>query len=264
MESKRKYKITLTRVQIKNIYKVTDDKEKQKRIMSILSYMIKYTDMETLELTKTRNKLYTMYSVNNWKYHEKISKSHFYKITDLIMENEYFLKDNEDSKKGNGETLEEIKEIAVSVENTNVEDNGLKTNALTNNNNTNTYTLYTSTDVKAMDLVEDVFKDLKIKSKVIKTMVIGKLQNMVLDIKGAVAYIIRVITEKMEQYNTMKVNYAKKVAETKYSKTKNTFMSKKANVVNKAVNHVVATSFNNFESRQYDYDDLEKRLLGWN
>lgn len=258
----KRYRVTLTRTQINNIYNVTTDREKQKRIMSILAYMTKYTDMETLELNVTRNKLYEMYGVNNWKNHEKISKSYFYKITDLVRENNYFL---EKPEKISEEISEETKEIAVSVENTNVEETSIKTNNLTNNN-TNTYTLYTSSEdvknnVKAMDLLDEIFKDLKIKSKVIKTMVIAKLQNTVLDCKGAVSYIMKVITEKMEQYNTMKVNYAKKVAETKYSKAKSGFIGKKSNVV---CSGVVATGFNNFKAREYDYEDLERKLLGWN
>lgn len=258
----KRYRVTLTRTQINNIYNITTDREKQKRIMSILAYMTKYTDMETLELNVTRNKLYKMYGVNNWKNHEKISKSYFYKITDLVRENNYFL---EKPEKISEEISEETEEIAVSVENTNVEEESIKTNEITNNN-TNTYTLYTSSEdvknnVKAIDLLDEMFKDLKIKSKVIKTMVIAKLQNMVLDCKGAVPYIMKVITEKMEQYNAMKVNYAKKVAETKYSKAKNGFIGKKSNVV---YSGVVATGFNNFKAREYDYDDLERKLLGWN
>lgn len=90
-------------------------------------------------------------------------------------------------------------------------------------------------------------------------MVLAKLQNSVLDTKGAISYIMKVIAEKTEQYNVMKVNYARKVSESKYSKTKSEFKGKaKTNSVD-----ISATSFNNFEPRQYNYDDLEKRLLGW-
>ena len=31
----------------------------------------------------------------------------------------------------------------------------------------------------------------------------------------------------------------------------------------KAEDTITNTNFNNFEAREYDYDDLEKKLLGW-
>lgn len=37
----------------------------------------------------------------------------------------------------------------------------------------------------------------------------------------------------------------------------------KPGVFNKPKQSQNKTSFNNFEPRQYDYDDLEKKLLGW-
>lgn len=116
--------------------------------------------------------------------------------------------------------------------------------------NTNTYTLNTETSsVHALDLVKDVFKDLKVKSKMIKDMVISKLKNTILDAKGAVAYIIAVVTEKTEQYNLMRVNYAIAIANTKYSKSKNTYSAP------------VNRKFNNFDGRSYDFDQLEDFLV---
>lgn len=118
--------------------------------------------------------------------------------------------------------------------------------------NTYTYTPDTTNVVHALDLVSDVFKSFKVKSKEIKTMVVAKLKNTVLDAAGAVNYIVKVITEKTEEYNRMRVKYAQKVAETKYNKDKNTF----AIPVKTS-----SRSFYNCESIDYDYDMLEDKLV---
>jgi hypothetical protein len=233
------YKIKLTNKQIQTIYKITDNKDKQSKLMSILSYIIKYT--ENNKLTKSLNKLYNMYIRLEYR---KITRSYFYTLVDLLKDFKLVVDKIED-------TLQDKTNVAESVENTDVDNDLEKHNDLIINN-TYTYTLNTSSNVKvsALDLCEEVFKDLKIKSNIIKQMVISKLQNTVLDGVGAINYIIRVITEKTEQYNAMRVNYAKAVANTKYSKTKNTYSG-------------TGRTFNNFEGREYDYDSLEKKLLGW-
>lgn len=244
------YKIKLTSQQVNKIYEISSKESTQKSLMSILAYLIKYTDQNTNQLTRSYSKLYTMYL----RYHDKITRSYFFTLIGKLKDNNLLsVEDKKEDKK------EDKIESPVAIETTSFDNNSEKPNNKIINN-TNTYTLYTSSDVKAIDLVDEVLRDLKVRSKVIKTMVIAKLQNVVLDCKGAVAYIMKVITEKMEQYNTMKVNYAKKVAESKYSKAKSSFTGKKSNVI---YDNVVATGFNNFKAREYDYADLEKRLLGW-
>ena len=252
MNNKRIYKIKLTEIQIQNIYKITDNKDKQSKIMSILSYLMKYTDAASMKLLKSLNRLFVMYSVKDWKYHSKIARSYFYEIANLIIDSNYFFSPSKDTVV---ETLADKINSTTTVGITNVEADFKKPNNIITKNNTNTYTLDTEQSVNASDLVEYVFKELKIKSKVIKGMVLSKLYNVVLDAKGALNYIIKVITEKTEQYNNMKVNYALKVAETKYSK------SKSICIVADPIPS--PTKFNNFEPRQYDYDSLEKKLLGW-
>lgn len=239
------YKIKLTETEINKIYEISDKKSTQASLMSILSYLIKYTDKTTNTLTKSLNKLYKMYL----RYHSKLTKSYFYTLVGKLKDKNLlsFVQKEETFE----ETFEEIKKVPVSVENTDLnQDYELPNNKQLNN--TNTYTLNTTGVVNAVELLDYVFRDLKIKSKIIKTMVIAKLQNVKLDVKGAVAYIIRVITEKTEQYNSMRVNYAKAVSQTKYSKSKNTFVAPSKKL-----------KFDNFESREYDYDSLERKLLGW-
>lgn len=161
------------------------------------------------------------------------------------------------------ENISDIENI-TSLENTCVQDELLCPKYI-NNKYINTYTLNTTDVVKsevekvhALDLVHDVFNDLKVKSKVIKSMVIAKLKNIILDAAGAIKYIVTVLTEKTEQYNLMRVKYAQQVAKTKYSKSKNSYKP----------NTAKERGFNNFDAREY-YDDpiamksLEKKLLGW-
>ena len=251
MNNKKIYKIKLTEIQIQNIYKITDNKDKQSKIMSILSYLMKYTDAASMKLLKSLNRLFVMYSAKDWKYHSKIARSYFYEIANLILNSHYFFTPLKDTIV---ETLADKINSTKTVETTNVESDFKNPNNIITKNNT--YTLDTDKSVNASDLAEYVFKDLKIKSKVIKGMVLSKLYNVVLDAKGALNYIIKVITEKTEQYNNMKVNYALKVAETKYSKNKSRCIATDPTPS--------PTKFNNFEPRQYDYDYLEKQLLGWN
>lgn len=248
----KKYKTKLTEIQIQNIYKITDNKDKQSKIMSILSYLMKYTEASSMKLLKSINKLFTMYSVNDWEYHAKIARSYFYDIANLIIDNNYFFNLEQDKKV---DTLSDKINSTQILANTNVKADFEKTNNIITNN-TITYTLNTANAIKvsATELVDEAMKDLKIKSKVIKSMVIAKLQNIKLDAVGAVSYIIKVIIEKTEQYNSMRVKYAQKVAETKYSKDKNTFVEPAK---------TTTRTFNNFDPREYDYDVLENQLLGW-
>ncbi|OOM17236.1 hypothetical protein CLSAB_19560 [Clostridium saccharobutylicum] len=209
------YKRKLTNSQIQIIYDITGNKTKQDRLMSVLSYLIKYT--ENNKLTRSLNRLYNMYIRLEYR---KITRSYFYKLVDLLKEYKLFtvLEDKI------GDKIEDKEDTDETIENTGFETDFKKHNDLMPNLNINTYTLKTTNVVKALDLVDEVFKEFKVKSKIIKNMVIAKLQNTVLDAAGAIKYIIKVITEKTEQYNAMRVKYAQSVAKTKYSKSKNTFV----------------------------------------
>lgn len=244
------YKIKLTKKQIDTIYSISDKESTQTTLMSILSYLIKYTDETTNTLTKSFSKLYKMYL----RYHNKITRSYFYTLIRKLKENNLLsfaaVEDEKEDKK------EDKEKVSESVENTDLEGNSEKPNNLINKPILYTYTSNTTSVVKvaAIDLVEDLFKSLKVKSKEIKNMVRSKIQNIQLDQAGAIAYLMKVITEKTEQYNIMRNNYAAKVAESK--RTYNYFNSPKK------------LRFDNFDHREIYDDDaamesLEKRLLGW-
>lgn len=250
--TKKYYNITLTKNQKHSIYKITDNKDKQNRLMSIYQYCIKYTDKATGMLSKTIGKLFSMYSTKDFKYHDKISRKYFYTLINILIDKKLIFVDKVHK------TVHKVvhkTEVLETIEIANVEADFEKPNNQTTNYNTYTYTPNTTNVVKALDLANEVFKDLKIKSKIIKSMVIAKLQNTVLNVVGAVNYIIKVITEKTEQYNSMRVEYAKVVAKTKYSKSKNTFVAPAK----------TSRAFNNFNPRKtYDNEqtikDLENKL----
>ena len=199
----KRYKIKLSNKQIKAIEQITDNKKMQNKMMSILSYLIKYTDPETNKLTRSINKLYKMYIL----YHNNISRCYFFKLIKLLKENNIYI--NNDKK------------------------------------------------VDALSIAKDLFIELNIKSNIIKKAVIEKIHNKILDnTAGAINYVMAVIIEKATAYHNMKVKYAKAVAKTKYSKDKNTYVTPASKINN-------IYRFNNFEARSYDYDALERKLLGW-
>jgi hypothetical protein len=233
------YNIKLNKNQMNAIYSISYNKEKQNRLMSILQYCIKYTDATTGFLTKTIGRLFSMYSVNDFEYHSKISRKYFYTLVNLLIDHKLICVHKIVHKTVHKSNTPE------SIENTNIEPVFEKTNNITPNLNTNTHTLNTTNVVNVIDLTEEVFKELKVKSKIIKSMVMAKLQNTVLDAAGAIKYIVKVITEKTEQYNSMRVEYAKAVANTKYSKSKNTFVAPTKKPRN----------FSNFEPRSICSDE---------
>lgn len=242
----KRYKIKLSNKQIKGIETITDNKEKQKKLMSILSYLIKYTDPETNKLTRSINKLYKMYIL----YHNNISRCYFFKLIKLLKENNIYI--NNDKKVD--KKVDNLKEPQT-VDTTTLEADNKKANNLTVNN-IYTYTPYTVKTVKAIDIAKDLFEELKIKSNIIKKAVIEKIHNKILDnTAGAINYVMAVIIEKATAYHNMKVKYAKAVAKSKYSKDKNSYIMPASNN-NKY-------RFNNFEARSYDYEALERKLLGW-
>ena len=244
----KRYKIKLSNKQIKAIEQITDNKKMQNKMMSILSYLIKYTDPETNKLTRSINKLYKMYIL----YHNNISRCYFFKLIKLLKENNIYI--NNDKKVD--KKVDTIK-VAQSINITKSEADDKNANNLTINN-IYTYTPYTAKaeKVDALSIAKDLFIELKIKSNIIKKAVIDKIKNKMLDnTHGAINYVMAVIIEKVESYNKMKVKYAQAVAKTKYSKDKNTYVTPASKINNKY-------RFNNFEARSYDYEALERKLLG--
>ena len=200
------------------------------------TYLKKHGDKKyILSLQTLKNRIDKLIELKLLTIISKVKKTNVYS----------FISENISENMSNNENI-------TPTENTCIETESDCPKYINSKSNTYTYTLNTTNVVHALDLVSDVFKSFKVKSKEIKTMVIDKLKNTILDAAGAVNYIVKVITEKTEEYNSMRVKYAQKVAETKYNKYKNTFV-----IPVKASNR----TFYNCESREYDYDMLEDKLV---
>jgi hypothetical protein len=234
------YKIKLTNLQIHKIYDISDKPATQSSLMSILSYLIKYTDKTTNMLTKSLSKLYKMYL----RYHDKITRSYFFTLVNKLKENELVLfheDKKEDKKEDNSNPIEPI-------ENTPIESYSKKPNNPTTNHNTYIYTSNTSSDV--IEAAEEILKELNIKSKHIKNMVLESLYKAKIDSKGMISYIYAVILDKVKAYYKNRDIYKQKVLETK-------------NIYNFAINKKQSTryKFNNFEGRDMYNDPVKMKSL---
>lgn len=224
------YKIPLSNEQKEYIYNETDCKNRQNKIKSIWSYLIKYEGKG-----KSTNRLYCMYVL----YHPTISKSYFYEIVNFI--NSY----NEKSET-KSETKSEIEKPIETIENKEFEPTQ---NSCKNKDKVNNYTntLYTNEVCSPVELIckaMELLKDLNIKSRVVMEKVFEKLKKCNnIQRAGMIEYILVVIREKQKQNEIHRENYRKnKPYEPK------------------------PLRFNNCVSRNYsndDYKTLEHKLLGW-
>lgn len=213
------YKIKLSKQQITTIYDITDNKDKQNKLMSILSYLIKYTKEN--KLTKSLNRLYTMYIRLEYR---KITRSYFYKLVNLLKEYNLFTAIEDKIK----DKTEDKENVAETFENTNVECASEKHNNLTPNPNIYINIPNTSDDV--IEIAKEILKDMDIKSKYIRSLVINSLATAKIDSKGMISYIYAVILEKIKVYYKARDKYKQKVIETRnsydFAYSKNTYYKK--------------------------------------
>ena len=103
-------------------------------------------------------------------------------------------------------------------------------------------------DIKVViKAAKKLFKDLKVRSKFVRNRVLAKLNKYGLEISvlGLDNYIEKVIEESRQ---ISKANY--EISQANINKIKN---EKRAKTLR----------FNNYEQRQYDWNSLERKLLGW-
>lgn len=95
------------------------------------------------------------------------------------------------------------------------------------------------------ELLFNTFKDLKIRSNRIRAVVIDKIEKNLnnITVRFAKNYIYKVILQVKIQEERRRIAYAKSI--------KINFEAQKQD------------TFNNFEQRSYNFDELEKNLLGW-
>lgn len=241
----KNYKILLSREEIEKIYWISDKEDTQSRLMSILAYYKKHSENGVLKYSV--NKLHKMYV----RYHNSITKSYFYTLINKIKD--VFFTTVEETFE---ETFEEIEKVALTIENTSLEGCEEKPNNKCLNN---TYTYTNNTDSKESVCTDDLvkianglFKEYGIKSFSVKQMVLSKLKNCNnVNIQGAIAYVTKVVTEKKGiQENKRAMFLRNKFDKPSFSKNAYKATTKELR-------------FNNFTAREYDYEDLEKRLLEW-
>lgn len=245
------YDIKLTKQEISIIYTISEQKNTQNRLMSLLAYYKKHSVAGVLKYSL--NKLYKMYL----RHHKAITKSYFYTLMNKIKEKFY------SNVVLQEETKEEIKKVVPDIENTCLEDYESEPNIESNNNtiyiNTNSSELMSTEDL--IILAKDLFEEFKIKSNLVKNMVISKLQEVKnINVKGALAYVTKIIIDKKSiqeanrdfYYKNLNIQKNNKLAEKTASFNKNALKNNKKQL-----------KFNNFTPREYDYESLEKKLLGW-
>jgi len=141
-----------------------------------------------------------------------------------------------------------------SIENTSVDNDNQKPKSKISNsiNNFNSNTKVTAREKissveESKKIVFKAFNDLRVKSKWIKERVLNKIERYWYKLykDAAMSYIYKIINSARKAYYA---NY------NKYIKSANKYK----NEVPKE-----SSTFNNFKQRDYDWQDLEKKLLGW-
>lgn len=174
-----KYKIKLTGKEIKQIYNISECKNKQSKLMSVLAYLKKYSNGE--KIIYSTNRLFTMYK----RYHKEISRCYFFK---LVKE----LKDIFFNKK-----------VDIKVDKINSNETIETTTLIREKEKPNNITIdkYTNTINKSelVDIAKDLFDKLRINDLLVKTVVINKIKHSKVKINpaGAINYIKKVIYDKL-------------------------------------------------------------------
>lgn len=208
------YKIKFNQYQ-KNIFKEVEfNGDKKRKIMSVYSYLIKYSDKNGT-VTKSLTKLHKMYL----RYHKKISLAYFKQISTILIDLELLKKIDNSLSIVSEKIAKKIAdtEVTETVENTNLESNSnLPNNELE-------YNLYTNTNIVKMlksfykgikgtfaskkdlkDIAECLFVVNKVNNKIVQTTVLNKIKHskQAIRLAGAVAYVEAIIMNKLgENYN---------------------------------------------------------------
>ena len=207
------YKIKFNQYQ-KNIFKEVDfNGDKKRKIMSVYSYLIKYSD-ETGVVTKSLTKLHKMYL----RYHKKMSLSYFKQIS-LILIDLKLIKKIDDVLIIIAEKIAEKianQEVSKPIENTSLECNSNL------HNNEQNYDLYTNTNIVKMlkgfykglsgrvnatkkdlqDIAKCLFVLNRVDSALVQHAVFSKIKysKRNINLAGAVAYVEAIVMEKLGDY----------------------------------------------------------------
>ena len=290
------YKTILKQNELQTIENISYNKKTQLILQSIYSYMVKHTTLNNGLFPKPLTALYKMYI----RYHNKISCIYFRKLLKKLIDyklvivhkhrninvysvdrNVTYYSNNLDEVSQKVSQKVSYKKIAINVDTSSVKHDSLNTEILNTNNNTITIIDNTvvPTEIKSKSekssayekAIEENNKDLvkpaelvqlaisKLKeqgrhSKKIIARLTSKLKNRTNVVRKNVdRYLDTVLADCIAFYETGREKMALLIA-TKKAKYNSSYNLKK----NKSM---VAAA--NFTQRKYDYDKLEKQLLGW-
>ena len=276
----KNYKIKLNEYQMNIFNKQDFNGDKQCKLQSLLAYIIKHSIDNTL--TKSTNKLYAMYI----RHHRSISLSYFKKLVNVLIDLKLLIRKGKQliilQEEQQCNDIEVAKKVAKKVakencqsdiENTDFEEDfylpnykheyiynnyniyNTTSNELCPSKNSNIYA--SLEDLKS--IAEDLYKNLKIRSRHIKTDVLNMIYQYAgkISIKGARQYLKAVILDKKLARDKEREEFAKR-----YIYTKNS-----SRIVIQGSNY---TSNNSKRmNRQFTEEeivksnDLESYLLGW-
>lgn len=289
------YKTILKQNELQVIENISYNKKTQSILQSIYSYIVKHTNLNNGLFPKPLTALYKMYI----RYHNKISCIYFRKLLKKLIDyklvivhkhrniNVYSVDRNVTYYSNNSIASDEVsskvsqkvssKKIATNVDITSVEDDSSNTQILNINNNIITIIDDTVSEtvvgsefrkssayekaceennkdlVKPSELIEVAINKLKEQgrhSKKIIARLKAKLENRTNVVrKNMDKYLDTVVADCIAFYEVERKNMALLIAKRR-NKFSNSYNAKKNTTAN-------------FTQRKYDYDKLEKQLLGW-
>ena len=286
------YKTTLKQNELQTIENISYNKKTQLILQSIYSYIVKHTILNNGVFPKPLTALYKMYI----RYHNKISCIYFRKLLKKLIDyklvivhkhrniNVYSVNRNVTYYSNNLDEVSQkvsYKKIATNVDTASVKHDSLNTEILNTNNNTITIIDNTvvPTEIKSKSekssayekAIEENNKDLVKPIELIKAAIdklkkqgryskkiITRLETKLakrnnINRKNMDKYLDVVVADAIAFYEVGREKMALLIA-TKKAKYSSAYNLKK----NKS-NIAIA----NFTQRKYDYDKLEKQLLGW-
>ena len=259
-----KYKIQFNDYQLTQLQKFTGTEEVQRKLMSVLAYIIKYPELNTKDL-------YNKYQYKTNKA-DRFSRVTFNKYLLALEE----LKLINRIKKGlrtfiniikevSKDVIKEVSELKVvqTIENTSVEpvDELHNSKDSISNNNINNIVLNTSvSEEEIKESIKSTMTELNLKSKYIFNFVYNNMMNVVVNRKGMFALILKNIEIAKTYLEIKRTLYMNNVA-AKTKKIVNTLNANSNNYRNKG-----SEAFCNFTGRDYtseQYASIEEQLLGW-
>ena len=290
------YKTILKQNELQVIENISYNKKTQSILQSIYSYMVKHTTLNNGLFPKQLTALYKMYI----RYHNKISCIYFRKLLKKLIDyklvivhkhrninvysvdrNVTYYSNNLDEVSQKVSQKVSYKKIATNIDTSSVEHDSLNTEILNTNNNTITIIDNTvvPTEIKSKSekssayekAIEENNKDLVKPIELIKA-AINKLKKqgryskkIITRLETKLAKRNNINRKNMDKYLDVVVADAIAFYEVGREKMALLIATKKAkyssayNLKKNKSNIAIA----NFTQRKYDYDKLEKQLLGW-